>query len=346
MDDGLRDRIRALPKIELHRHLEGSVRLATLVDIARTHDMDLDVPTAISLRPLVQMVDGDERSAQGFLSKFKVLREFFRSQDIIRRIAYEAVVDAAEDNVRYMELRFTPKALCAISNCTPDEATIAVCEAANAAALEYGITVRYIVSMNRHESLELGFQALESALAHQDMGIVGLDLAGAEAGFPASLFRDVFVQAHEAGLGITIHAGEWAGAESIRDALDNMHVDRIGHGINAIQDTDIVRELAECGIVLEVCPMSNVLSGVVPTLDQHPLPQLTQAGIVTTINTDDPAVCDVTLTDEIAYAVENGLMQEADIADYTLRAAQAAFLPPSERDQLVAAFKGWYQEVE
>ena len=346
MENGLRDRIRALPKIELHRHLEGSVRLSTLVDIAKSYDLGLALPTLDALRPLVQMTDGDERSAQGFLSKFQALREFYRSPEIVQRIAYEAVVDAALDNIKYMELRFTPKAMCSLSSLSFDDATFAVCDAANAAANEYGIMVRYIVSINRHESVDLGYEALESAVRYRDLGIVGFDLAGAEADYPASLFRDVFAKASAAGLGITIHAGEWAGVESIRDALDHMAVDRIGHGIASAHDAAIQSELIERGIVLEVCPMSNVLSGVVPTLREHPLARLTQEGVWTTINTDDPSVCDVTLTDEIAYAVENGLMLEADIPDYTLRAAGAAFLPQQECDDLVATFNGWLMEAD
>lgn len=346
MDAGTRAAIRAMPKIELHRHLEGSVRLSTLVDIARQYRLPFGPASEENLRPLVQMTDKDPRSAAGFLSKFRALREFYRSPEIIQRIARESIEDASADNIRYMELRFTPKALCNLTEISFADAVALVCDAANDAAQEYGIMVRYIVSINRHEPVELGTRALQAAITHQDKGITGFDLAGDETNYPATLFYKVFQQAKAAGFGITVHAGEWAGAISVWDAVGNLLADRVGHGINILRDEALLPILVERGTVLEVCPLSNVLSGVVDSLGEHPLRALTEKGVQTTINTDDPSVCDVTLTDEISLAIENGQMALADVADYTLRAAKAAFLPDDERQALVAQFRDWYNQLD
>src|SRR5690606_4063243 len=145
-----------------------------------------------------------------------------------------------------------------------------VCDAAKEAAAEYDIEVGLIVSMNRHESVQFGEQVLEAALYNLDKGVVGIDLAGIELGYPATMFRNIFMEARDAGLGVTIHAGEWDGAQSVWDAVGNLGCHRIGHGIRCLEDPGIMSILAERGTILEVCPSSNVDSGVVDSLGMHP----------------------------------------------------------------------------
>jgi adenosine deaminase len=333
----------ALPKIELHRHLEGSVRLATLVDIAQTHGMELN--DEASLRPFVQMMPEEPRDSQRFLSKFLTLRQFYRTEDIVTRIAGEVVEDAALDNVKYLELRFTPKALCNFIGTPMPRMVGLVCEAGNEIAKKHNIQVRYIISMNRHESTELGENALNAALQHTDKGVVGLDLAGDEAHHSALPFRDIFLRAKAAGLFVTVHAGEWAGANSIWDAVGNLRADRVGHGIKLLNDPAMTRMIVERGIALEVCPTSNYLSGIVAKLEDHPITELTRQGVVTTLNTDDPSICAVTLSQEIAQACQYLHMTIDDIKGYTLRAAQHAFLPRDERVALVRSFQNEFAAV-
>ena len=345
-DEHLLDEVRALPKIELHRHLEGSVRLDTLVAIAGDYGFEMPEYDVESLRPFVQMMPGETRNSQHFLAKFLTLRQFFRSPEIIKRVAREAVADAAADNVKYMELRFTPPALSNIIKCSYHNVIDWVSSAVEDEAARQGIEVRLILSMNRHESAEIGENVFRAALDFRDRGVVALDICGNEAGFSAVPFRGLFEQVKEAGFGVTIHAGEWAGAENIRDAIENLHADRIGHGVRAPEDPKLVEWLAERGTVLEMCPTSNYQSGVIPDWPLHPLLQLYQQGVPTTINTDDPMVSDITLSDEMFRAITVLSFTLDDVKEQTLSAARAAFLPEDERDDLVSKFGEWLYAAE
>ncbi len=338
--------VSAMPKIELHRHLEGSLRLETLVELADEAGLELPVNDIETMRPLVQMMPDEERSAAQFLSKFSVLRQFYRSAEVVQRITYEAVEDAARDNVKYMELRFTPKALCNISDLTLEEVVPLVCDAGNSAAEEFGIMMRYIVSLNRHEPVELGETVLRAGLNNRHKGVVGIDLAGDEGNFPGLEFRPLFKRAKAAGLGITIHAGEWSGIESIWNAIGNLGADRVGHGVALIEDPAILQIVVDRGIALEVCPTSNYLSGVVDAMENHPIKALTQRNVLTTINTDDPLICDVTLTQEIVATMSALDLSIEDIKRYQLRAARAAFLEKSERDDLISSFQSYMMNLE
>ena len=273
--DALRDQLYALPKIELHRHLEGSLRLETLSEIASTHNIGL--PHDIeALRPHVQIVDSDLGDLRLFLSKFDALRRFYRSPEIIERVTREAIADCAADNIKYLELRFTPRALAATMNFPLEDVSAWVVTAAKRAAQEFGIEVRLIISMNRHESVKLGEEVARIAVDHLGNGVVGLDLAGNEASFPATPFAPIFHEAKQAGLKITVHAGEWSGADSVREAIEHIGADRLGHGVRIVQDSSVVRVAREQKIAFEVCVTSNLQSGSIKYLEQHPLKKLHQ----------------------------------------------------------------------
>ncbi len=333
---------RALPKIELHRHLEGSLRLETLIGIAMEYQITLPSFNVDSLRPYVQMVPGEERSSKRFLGKFAVLRQFYRSEQVIKRVTQEVIADAAADNIKYMELRFTPQALNNIMHCDYETVVEWVCAATREACSQHDINVKLILSMNRHESVGIGELVLQAALKFHDAGVVGIDLAGQEEGFSGLPFGDLFVEAKAAGLGVTIHAGEWSGAPSVREAVELLGADRIGHGIRAVEDADVVALLRERGTVLEVCPQSNIDSGVVETYVEHPLLPLYRQGVQTTINTDDPLISDITLSDEFANTMRHGGLTLDDVQAHTLTAARSAFLPEAERRALVAQFETWF----
>lgn len=334
----LHEVIKALPKIELHRHLEGALRLETLAKIAIECNLDLPGHDIELLRPLVQVTPDDPRTSTVFLSKFRVLRQFFRSRGIIERVAYEAVADAARDNVVYMELRFTPLALAKGKGYELADATNWVIDATQRAQEDFDIQVRLILSMNRNESVEIGQQVIDIAIDCMDRGVVGVDLAGDEVNYSARPFGKVFFQAKEAGLGVTIHAGEWAGPENVRVAIEHTGADRIGHGVRVIQDSGVVRLALEHGAVFEVCPTSNVQTGVAREYPQHPLRDLYQLGLRTTINTDDPGISAIALSDEMIVAVEHLGMTLEDVKHHIMVAAESAFLPISEREELIANF--------
>jgi adenosine deaminase len=333
--------LRAMPKIELHRHLEGSLRLETLVEIAHEYAIpDLPAYDVERLRPHVQVMPDEPYTWENFLGKFRVLRQFFQSQEVIIRITEEAIADAAADNIKYMELRFTPQALNNLIRCDYSEIVEWVVEATERASAAHNIQVRLILSMNRHESIDIGKRVTEIAIAYKDHGVVGLDLAGQEAEYSAKPFLMLFERAKEEGLGLTIHAGEWAGADNVREAVE-LGVDRIGHGIHAIDDDNLVALICQRGTVLEVCPTSNVQSGSVAGFGQHPLTTLYQRGVATTVNTDDPGVCGISLSDEFAAVINHTPLTLDDLKRQTIAAARAAFLPDDQRAALVAQFESW-----
>ncbi len=328
----------ALPKIELHRHLEGSLRLTTLLEVAREFKLDLPTHDLDALRAYVQITDegGDFRT---FLSKFGYLRKFYQSREVIQRFAYEAVADAAADNVRYLELRFTPMALARVQNFPLEEVTDWVIEAVDEAQRAFPIKVKLIVSLNRHEDVSIGQRATRIAIENMSRGVVGLDLAGDEANYSAEPFARLFHQARDAGLGITIHAGEWAVCENVRYAVEKLGAARIGHGVRVVEDSEILKLARERRATFEVCVTSNVQSGVVQRFVDHPVRTMFDMGLQVTLNTDDPSVSDITLTDEINIVAASLGFEMADLKKMTLCAAEASFLPEDEKRKLVEEFK-------
>ncbi len=327
-----------LPKAELHRHLEGSLRIESMLDIARIHG--ITVPASIlRLSGLVQIGDEEPYNFSNFLEKFKTLRLFYRSPEVIARVTREAVEDAARDNVRYMELRFTPVALSRAENFPLHDVMNWVCDSANKTAEKFGLTVKLIASVNRHESPQMAEQVAWLAAGMQDKGIVALDIAGNESDFPAEPFAPIFHEAKESGLKITVHAGEWAGAENVREAIEVLGADRIGHGVRVLEDENVVALAKERGTVFEVCITSNHQSGVTPKLKKHPLPQMIEAGLITTINTDDPSISRISLSGEFQLANEQLGLSMNTLKEQTLNAINAAFVSEEEREGLVKEFK-------
>jgi len=325
---------KALPKVELHRHLEGSLRLQTMLDIARAHGITLPA-SILRLSGMVQVVDEDPLTFQNFLAKFNTLRLFYKSPDVIHRVTREAVQDAAMDNIKYLELRFTPVALSRAERFPMHDVIDWVCQSAADAAEEFGIKVRLIASVNRHESTELAEQVAWLAASHMHRGIVGMDLAGNEAEFSAKPFTPIFAEARQAGLHLTIHAGEWAGASNVYEAIHDVGAERIGHGVRVMEDQDVVALARERGTTFEVCPTSNYQSGVVPALSAHPLARMFQAGLNVTIDTDDPSVSRITLTDEYKLVCEDLGVPLNILKRSILAAAKASFLSDDERQELV-----------
>lgn len=333
----------SLPKVDLHRHLEGSLRLNTLVEVGQAYD--LDIPDADRLSQMVQINQSDPLTSQNFLSKFEVLRKFYRSPEVIKRISEEAVADAAADNVRYLELRFTPVALGKGADFPLGEAMDWVIDGVKESQSKYKIKTRLIASINRHESVKIAAQVAELAIDRLDSMLVGLDLAGDEANFPAAPFEPIFREARQSGLNITIHAGEWGPAENISQAISLLGAERIGHGVRIMEDSAIVTEASERGTTFEVCPTSNYQSGVVDSLDNHPLHEMIEVGLNSTINTDDPGISQITLSDEYATACEKIGLSLENLKDRVIAAAQAAFLPELERKHLIASLEQEYNEI-
>ena len=329
---------RRFPKVELHRHLEGSLRLKTMLEVADQHGITLPADVT-HLNNLVTMQEEEGFSFQIFLSKFDTLRLFYRSPDIIHRITREAVEDAALDNVRYMELRFTPVALSRVERFPLHDVIDWVIASAREAAAEYGILVRLIASVNRHESPELAEQVAWLAVEHKDDGLVGLDLAGNEAEFKSEPFYGLFREARQAGLHITIHAGEWGPATNVSEAIEELSAERIGHGVRVLDDPSATALARERGTAFEVCVTSNHQSGVIPAPEAHPLAEMLDAGLNVTINTDDPSVSRITLSDEYDVICNDLHLTEERLKECIVAAGNAAFLPEAEKASLVTALR-------
>jgi adenosine deaminase len=326
---------RALPKVELHRHLEGSLRLDTMLEIAKKHG--IIVPEdVLRLSTLVQVQKEDKFTFQNFLSKFNTLRQFYRSPDAIHRITREAIEDAARDNIMYLEMRFTPVALSRAERFPLHDVVNWVITSSREAAKEHNIIVKLIASVNRHESVELAEQVAWLAADHIDEGLVALDLAGNEAEFPSEPFYGIFKEARQAGLHVTIHAGEWGPAKHIKQAIEELGAERIGHGVRVLEDAYTTALARERKTAFEVCITSNYQSGVVESLETHPMVKMLENGLNVTLNTDDPSISRITLSHEYYAACEDLKMPESTLKERIVAAAQAGFLAEGEKQKLVS----------
>jgi adenosine deaminase len=309
-----------------------------MLEIAQQHGVTVPV-NMLNLSGLVQVQDRDPLTFTNFLEKFKTLRLFYKSPDVIHRITSEAVEDAARDNVRYLELRFTPVALSRAESFPLHDVMDWVIGSAKDAAKKFGIQVGLIVSVNRHESPDLAEQVAWLAAERIKDGIVGMDLAGNEAEFKTQPFYEIFKEAKQAGLRLTIHAGEWGPAANVRDALENFDAERIGHGVRVMEDDSVVALARERGAVFEICVTSNYQSGVVPALADHPLPRMLNADLKITINTDDPSVSRITLANEFKLVCEDLKVPMEVLKQSVMTAANASFLAEVEKRKLVESLK-------
>jgi adenosine deaminase len=334
----LRTTLQSMPKLDLHRHLEGSLRLETLTSIALEHGVDLPSYDLEKLRPYVQITEDYQPDFCRFLDKFKLLRRFYKTEQAIERIAYEAVADAASDNLKYLELRFNPVALASEKGFRYSDVMDWVWEAASHAQADHDIVVRLIVSLTRQEP-DSAQEVAEAAMQHRDRGVVALDLSGDEVNYPLQPFIPLFQRARDAGLGVIVHAGEAGGPENVREAIEMLNPDRIGHGVRCIQNPDVARLVRDRGIALEICPTSNYQTGVMRLMKNHPLPDLYHLGIKVTINTDDPSISDTTLSDEYLLVIAGMGMLMTDLKTMIMTAVSVTFLPPNDKAALEARFR-------
>lgn len=337
----LRETLQDLPKVDLHRHLEGSLRLSTLAEIACEHGVDLPSYDIEELRPYVQVTTDEAPDFHAFLEKFNFLSRFYSKLDCIDRISYEAVVDAAQDNVKYLELRFNPVTLALSQDFCLEEVVKRVISAVKKAEQDFDITVKLLTTIRRDYDQDTASRIIDMAIHYADQSVVGLDLAGDEVHYSAQPFARLFNKAKEAGLGITVHAGEAAGAESVRTAIELLKADRIGHGVRANEDLAVMDLVRARGVTLEMCPTSNIQTAAVKAITRHPLRAFYQIGLQVTINTDDPCISNTTLTDEYMVAVRDIGVTVPEIKQMILTGVCAAFLPRSEKEQL----KAWFMEA-
>ena len=282
------------PKIELHVHLEGAVRPKTLLEIARRNNYALPVETEDEVAALYEF-----RDFAHFIEVFMLTSGMLDREEDFRQIVVEYAEEAVGHGAVYLEAIFS---LGLWRGLDSDVVFTGVCDGADEARERFGIEIRLTPDIARVYSLDEALQVVRYAVKYRDRGVVGVGLGGPEAEHPPEPFAPAFDLARSEGLASVPHAGEHAGPSSVRGALEALGARRIRHGIRAVEDAELVRELAERRIVLDVCPISNVRTRAVPSLDAHPLPHLVEAGVICTVSTDDPAMFGTDLSTEYAAA--------------------------------------------
>ena len=323
---------RSLPLVELHRHLDGAIRLETILELADQHGITLPATDVAGLAPYIH-VDESAPGLMAFLARFEHMTAVLVDADACRRVAYENVEDAMREGIDYIELRYSPWFMAETHGMDPAEVMEACADGIRAAEHDTGVRANIIGILSRTYGAEACVKELDAILAHRDH-IVAVDLAGDEQNFPAGLFKEHFKRVRDAGLHVTIHAGEADGPQSVWSAIRDLGAERIGHGFRAIEDPGLVDYLAERGIGLEACPTSNLHTSTVKNYQSHPIKPLADRGVKFCLNTDDPGISNINMVHEYEIAAAAvGLTQE-QIRQSQLDGLDMAFLNEKEKSEL------------
>ncbi|WP_422774395.1 adenosine deaminase [Plantactinospora sp. WMMC1484] len=323
--------IAGLPKVELHVHHVGSALPRIVAELAARHEGRTRVPAD----PEALASYFEFRDFAHFVEIYLSVVDLIRDETDVRLLTFEVARELARQQVRYAELTVTPyshvhRGIPAPAFCEAIE------DARRGAEAELGISLRWCFDIPGEAGLPAAEQTLRIALAERPDGLISFGLGGPEMGVPRPQFKPYFDQARAAGLRSVPHAGETTGPGTIWDALHELGAERIGHGISAAQDPALLEHLAQRQIPMEVCPTSNVRTRAVGAIEEHPLPRLVEAGLLVTINSDDPPMFGTTLNDEYAVAARLLDLDAAGLAGLARNAVTASFLAPSDRDKLIA----------
>ncbi|WP_318470084.1 adenosine deaminase [Photobacterium leiognathi] len=321
-----------LPLTDIHRHLDGNIRPQTILELGQQFNMTLPGHDLESLRPHVQIVEA-EPSLVAFLSKLDWGVAVLGDLDACRRVTYENVEDALRAQIDYAELRFSPYYMAMKHNLPVAGVVEAVIDGVNAGCRDFGIKANLIGIMSRTFGVDACQQELDALLTHKDK-LVAIDLAGDELGQPGTQFNTHFKQVRDAGLRVTVHAGEAAGPESMWQAINELGAVRIGHGVKAIQDPKLMDYLAEHKIGIESCITSNIQTSTVSNIKDHPIKPFLEHGILASLNTDDPAVEGIELPYEYEVAAPAVGLSQAQIEQAQRNGLEIAFLTESEKQAL------------
>jgi adenosine deaminase len=329
-----RELLRRLPKAELHCHLDGSVRPETLLELGREHGVEMPRKEPGALADYMRV--DDARHLEDYLKRFEVTLSVMQHHDAVERIAYELVADAAADGVRYIEIRYAP-VLSTRAELSMEDAVEATIAGIRRGEAEFGTVGRLIVCALRNNDQREAMEHAELAVALHGRGVVGFDLAGPEAGNPASRWGDAFRYARENDLPCTCHAGEGWGAESVRDAVHRCCVHRIGHGTRLFEDAALTDYVRDRRLPIEICLTSNVQTRVVGSLGEHPFRRYFDLGLNVVLNTDNRLMSGTTLTDEYVAAANHLRFSFDELAEVAINGFESAFLPLDDRRRLVDA---------
>ncbi len=322
-----------LPVIDLHRHLDGSVRLETILDLGRQHNLPLPAWDIEGLRPYVQVTD-PQPGILAFFTKFEWMTRVLVDYEACRRVAFENVEDAKNEGMDYVELRFSPWFMAEAHQLEPAGVVEAVCAGIAAGQRDFDLPVGLIGILSRTYGPHIAWQELQALLTQRD-ALRALDLAGDEIHFPGELFVEHFRTARAAGWQVTVHAGEADGPLSMWQAINELGATRIGHGIRAVQDPRLMDYLADERIGIETNLTSNLQTSSVPDYASHPARRFVEHGIPTNLNTDDPGISNITLEYEFRVAAPAAGLTPEMILQTQRNALEMAFLSPAEKQTLL-----------
>ncbi len=336
------DLLHKLPKVELHCHLDGCLRPESVLDVALADGVKLPSFDLDELSSHLRI--GEKRgSLEDYLERFDITLSVMQTPESLKRFAYELIEDAAEENVRYMEVRYSP-ILHQQKGMTLDMAVESVKEGLKKGEKDFGVKSGIIVCGIRSISPEISLKLADLAVQYKNKGVVGFDLAGAEENFPAKEHREAFYQIRNNNINSTIHAGEAFGPASIRQAIHYCGANRIGHGTKLKEDKDLMQYVNDHRIPLEICLTSNWQTRSVRSLKYHPLKFYYDQGIRVTLNTDNRLMSDTTMTKEFMLAHELFDFKLHDFREITVIAMKSAFLPHNERRKMIKAIAEEFEQ--
>jgi adenosine deaminase len=331
--------LRAVAKVDLHRHLEGAVRLETILDLYRSAGQPLDASTPNELARAAQVL-GPMDSLEAVLSRFGIAQGAFFDEAACERIGYEAVEDLAADDVRLAELRFSPHFLCEPHGLDWDAAMDAIARGVERASAEHDVAVGLIAIASRNYGIESAERTMDFAIRHRDR-LVAFDLAGDEQAYPPSLYADVIARLDGSGLKLTTHYGESGGPPFPREAVEALGTLRLGHGVSVAWDPEVTALIRDRGVALEMCPTSNHRTRAVTTIEQHPARRLLQQDVVVTINTDNPGLFAIDLTHELEVSRDRLGFTDDDLRRVTSNAIDASFVDEATKADVRSRHFGW-----
>ena len=325
--------LKKLPKVELHCHLDGSLRIETILDLAQRHNVSLPSSDASGLTKILSI--GKKRGTlEEYITRFDITLSVMQTRDSLKRIAYELIEDVAAENIRYIEIRYSP-ILHTSNGMTLDEAIFSVRDGLKKGEKDFGVRSGIIVCGIRHISPEASLKLADLCVRFKNKGVVGFDLAGAEENFPAKDHREAFYMILNHNINATIHAGEAFGPTSIHQAIHYCGAHRIGHGTRLKEDKDLMRYVNNHRIPLEICLTSNWHTFSVRSLKHHPMRYYYDQGIRVTLNTDNRLMSNTTLTKEFGLARDLFGFTLHDFREVTIVAMKSAFLPHKIRKEMI-----------
>ena len=321
-----------IPKTEIHIHLEGAIRTQTIIDVAKEYNLKLPSYEVSELDKHVKIYD-QMRNLETVLAAFAIFQSSITSPKVLERIAWELFEDSARQNIKLLEVRFSPDWAFHGHNLDWDECLEGLLRTKERAEREFDMAIGYIAITSRSMGPESCVETVDWAIRHKNE-FVGVDLADSERDFPLREFVQPIQQAKEAGLKVTIHTGEDTPASFVKETIELARPDRIGHGIHAVEDMQVIELIKKLGITLEINPWSNYLTNSVRTIDEHPLKKLFDLGVRVTINSDDPEVLETNLNNEYRIAHEVLGMSMEDISTCNRYAFDASFLEVANKQRI------------